>query len=261
MKKKVNALILRAPGTNCDRETGLAFEMAGASSKLIHINHILNNTSILNKYNIIALPGGFTFGDFVSAGKIIANIIKFRIYDNMKKFVERGGLIIGICNGFQVLIKSGLLPEIDNNKQAASLIDNDSGKFECRWIHLEVNRKSKCVFTTNYNKTIELPVAHAEGKFVTVDNKTLKKLKNNGQIVVQYTNPSGDKAKFPYNPNGSVNNIAGICDSTGRIFGLMPHPERFVNPLQYHNWTKKKKDPDGINIFKNAVNYVRRNIL
>jgi len=250
--------VLRAAGTNCDKETAFAFSKAGASAELIHINSLVSGRKNLNHYQILALPGGFTYGDDIAAGKILANELRFKLGDELRKFVADGKLIIGICNGFQIMVKAGLLPWASQLKQEVSLIINDSGKFEDRWVYLKSQVK-KCVWMENLPEIIYLPVAHGEGKFVTQDKNTLNKLKKNNQIVFQYCQENGELVDYPGNPNGSIDNIAGICDETGRVFGLMPHPERHIFVAQHPQW-RGKQAGDGLQIFKNGVEYASRHI-
>ncbi|MCM8757493.1 MAG: phosphoribosylformylglycinamidine synthase I [Candidatus Omnitrophica bacterium] len=253
--RKVRVCVLRTAGTNCDKETAFAFSKVGATVELVHINRLIEKKKDIFNYDILAIPGGFTYGDDVSAGKILANELRFRLIDKIKKFIQKQRLIIGICNGFQVLIKAGVLPGNRNFIQEASLVTNDSAKFEDRWVHLLLTDK-RCIWTKGLPKIIYLPVAHAEGKFVVKDRSILLRLKKNSQIVFQYCNEKGELLGYPYNPNGSVENIAGICDETGRIFGLMPHPERHIDFLQHPNW---QKNGIGLQIFRNGVEYVRKN--
>jgi len=252
---KVRTLILRAPGTNCDSETAFAFEQAGAEVATVHTNRLIRGEQRLADYQIMVIPGGFTYGDDISAGKVLANELRLKLQEAIRRFVENGGLILGICNGFQVLIKAGILPEPANdNPPQLTVAANDSGKFECRWVHLRVNRESPCVFTKGIER-MELPVAHGEGK-VVADLKVLPEL----TIALYYTDKNGNnKAGYPYNPNGSVENIAGICDTSGRIFALMPHPERYVRGTQHPQWTRHgaKKYGDGFQIFLNAVKWAQ----
>ncbi|UCG91590.1 MAG: phosphoribosylformylglycinamidine synthase I [candidate division WOR-3 bacterium] len=252
MKPKV--LIIRAAGTNCDVETDYAFELTGAVSERVYIDEV-KHKNILN-YQIIALPGGFTYGDDIAAGKILANEIKFKLRDKFMKFIEKGNLIIGICNGFQVLVKCGILPAFNHyfEDQSVSLVNNDSERFEDRWTFLKVYSE-RSVFTKGINSIITLPVAHSEGKFVAKNEDVLKKIEIH--IVFQYVAKNGEHAQYPYNPNGSVLDIAGITDSTGRILGLMPHPERHISRCQHPNHTREAlhNNGDGLTIFKNAVEY------
>jgi len=201
----------------------------------------------------MVIPGGFTYGDDIAAGKVLANELRLKLGDDILRFIEDGGLILGVCNGFQVLVKAGFLPEPSPRAtDGITLAGNDSGKFECRWVHMEVNRESPCVFTRGMDH-IYLPVAHGEGK-VVADPAILPRL----NVVLRYSDESGDcRAGYPHNPNGSVDNIAAICDSSGRVFALMPHPERHVRGTQHPRWTRlgAKEHGDGFPIFRNAVNW------
>jgi len=252
---KVKVLMLRAPGTNCDFETQVAYETAGAEVDSALVTELFRGEKKLNDYQILVSPGGFTYGDDISAGKIFANEIRLRLGEDIQKFVEGGKLVMGVCNGFQVLVKAGILPGITGNgTQPVTLTTNDSGRFECRWIYLKVNEKSPCVFTRGI-RSLYIPVAHGEGKLVA-EPGVAEKL----NVVVQYADEKGDTAAgYPYNPNGSINNIAGICDDSGRIFALMPHPERFIRWTQHPRWTREKprESGDGLQVFINAVNWVK----
>jgi len=255
-------LIIRTAGTNCDYETRYAFEKAGAKVDAVHINILLANKKLLEDYQILTLPGGFTYGDDVSAGKILANQIKYNLEEDIKTFIHEKKLILGICNGFQALTKAGLLPAIDKRYQEATLTFNDSNKFEDRWVYLKIS-SNKSIFVKDGNiSKMYLPIAHGEGKFVTKDETTLNKITMNHQIVFKYVNEQGEETGYPWNPNGSVRNIAGICDPTGQILGIMPHPERHVEPTQHPRWTRNglKEFGDGFLIFRNAVDYVKSNL-
>ncbi|MDP2917610.1 MAG: phosphoribosylformylglycinamidine synthase I [Dehalococcoidia bacterium] len=252
---KVNVLVLRGPGTNCDGETAFAFQQAGATPYLIHINQLIRRDKRISDYQIMVIPGGFTYGDDVGAGKVLANELRLKLVEEVQGFVAGGGLILGICNGFQVMAKAGILPDMGrSDAPPLTLANNDSARFECRWIYLAANKKSKCVFTTGID-SMYLPVAHGEGKVVT-DVRGLREL----NTVLYYTDESGNiEAGYPHNPNGSMGNIAGICDSTGRIFALMPHPERHIRGTQHPQWTRRgaRAHGDGFKIFQNAVKWVR----
>jgi len=257
---KPKVCVLRSAGTNCDRETAAAFLLAGATVELLHINSLVSGQRALNDFHILALPGGFSYGDDVASGKIFANELRFKLADTLRKFIADGKLIIGICNGFQILVKSGLLPGGADLKQDTSLILNDSAKFEARWVYLKPPPKSCCVWTKGLKNIIYLPVAHGEGKFVVSDKQVLKRLKNNQQIVFQYVDAAGNLSGYPDNPNGSVENIAGICDRTGRILGLMPHPERHIYAVQHPRKDAAKNGEDGLQIFKNGVDFIKKNL-
>jgi phosphoribosylformylglycinamidine synthase len=263
---KVKVCVLRTAGTNCDKETAFAFIKAGAEAELVHVNSLVRQDNSLDDYSILALPGGFSYGDDIASGKVFANELRCKLADSLRKFVSQGKLIIGICNGFQILVKSGLLPGGVNFTQETSLIINDSGKFEDRWVYLKVSgcqsvRVSKCVWTKGLPEIIYLPVAHGEGKFIAKDKGILERLEKKGQIVFKYCDERGVLAGYPYNPNGSMKSIAGICDETGRILGLMPHPERHVLYRQHPRWARRKDTStgDGLKIFENGVKYARKN--
>jgi phosphoribosylformylglycinamidine synthase I len=258
-----NTLILRTAGTNCDGETAYAFELAGATTELVHVNRLLRQPELLDQFQILAIPGGFSYGDDISAGKILANQIVHHLGGALHAFVDSGRPVIGICNGFQVLVKTDLLPGniADRTGQTATLTNNDSGRFVDRWVKL-TPRKSKCVWTAGLNTPIELPVAHGEGKFVPAGEAVRKALWENGQVALVYAREDGSPANgaFPENPNGSVDDIAGVCDATGLVFGLMPHPERYVDAVQHPAWTSARplrKTGQGLAIFASAVRHVR----
>lgn len=258
----VKVAILFAAGTNCDSETAYAFELTGAKVDLVHINQLKERTKSLTDYLILAIPGGFTYGDYIAAGRILATELKYCLKEDIDKFIADGKLIIGICNGFQVLVKAGILP--GNNgyltDQTVTLDANDSNRYEDRWVFLKNAEGNRCIFTKDIEELLYLPVAHAEGKFIPKNNKILEQLKKNGQVVLRYVKENGKRGGYPYNPNGSVDNIAGICDLTGRIFGLMPHPERFLRKELHPHWHRKRNlKPQGQLIFQNGVDYVRRN--
>ena len=225
---EVNILVLRAAGTNCDVETAYAFEKAGAKATLAHVNRLVDRSVSLDDFQVLAIPGGFTYGDDVSAGRILAGELKNRLADAIAAFVEADRLVIGICNGFQVLVKMGLLPG-DESSGRVTLTNNDSNRYEDRWVHLKVDG-SRTPFLAS-DDVIYLPVAHGEGKFVVDNDATLESLESNGRIVLRYCDDNGLDAPFPYNPNGSVGSVAGICSASGRVFGLMPHPERNIETL------------------------------
>lgn len=258
----VRVCILFAAGINCDEETMTAFQMVGARPERIHINTLKAKPEQLHNYHILVLPGGFSYGDYIASGRVLANELKHNLAETVCQFLAAGKLILGICNGFQVLVKSGLLPAFDRpfSTQRVTLDTNDSGRYEDRWVYLKTE-DSPCVFTRNLPATIYLPVAHAEGKFIPDTPETLKRLKKNRQVVFRYVNAQGEPAGYPENPNGSVAGIAGICDPSGRVFGLMPHPERFTRIEHHPRWQREKlTKPDGIAIFENAVQYAQTNL-
>jgi len=231
-------------------ETAFAFQKAGAAVFSAHINQLIRREEHLSDYQILVIPGGFTYGDDISAGKVLANELKLKLGEDILSFVGDGKLILGICNGFQIMVKAGILPEPNCDSLSLTLATNDSGKFECRWVHLVVNKESPCVFTRGMDN-LYLPVAHGEGKLITTP-EALPTL----NPVLYYADEQGDnQAGYPYNPNGSLMNIAGICDISGRVFALMPHPERHIRFTQHPQWTRcgAKEYGDGFPLFRNAV--------
>lgn len=259
---EVRALALRAAGINCDVETQHALEMAGAQADRAHVNRLIEDKGLLDRYQILVFPGGFSYGDDVAAGKILANQVVHHLAEPIRKFIDDGKLVLGICNGFQVLVKMGILPGNGVFKQEEVTITyNDSGRFEDRWVYL-MPQTDRCVFIEP-ERQIYLPVAHGEGKVVTKDAESLQRLQAEGFIAYKYVDENGREADYPVNPNGSIESIAALTDSTGRVMGMMPHPERFVRRTQHPHWTRlgEDLDPDGIKIFRNAVRYVRENLL
>ncbi len=256
------ACILFAAGTNCDQESAHAFELAGAAAEVIHINRFRSGQQKLSDFHILLVPGGFSYGDYVASGRILANELKHFLRDQIEQFIANGKLVLGICNGFQVLVKCGLLPSLDKpfEPQTVTLDTNDSGRYEDRWVYLRVE-DSPCVFTKDIETPMYLPVAHAEGKFLASSSNVLTRLNENRQVCLRYASLSGEPTTFPDNPNGSEEDIAGICDPTGRIFGLMPHPERFVRREQHPHWHRERATrPHGTAIFRNAVSYAKANL-
>lgn len=268
--RSINALVMTGYGLNCDHETAHAFELAGARAERVHINSLIDKTVSLNDFQIMALVGGFSWGDDHGAGVIQAVRLRTHVWDDILEFIEKEGLVIGICNGFQTLVNMGLLPAFGNDytKRSVALINNDCGNFRNQWITLEANPASPCLFTKGIER-IDLPVRHGEGKLYT-DDATLKQLIDNNQVALRYAKPGGGPAegRFPFNPNGSLYDIAGICDQTGRIFGLMPHPEAYNHFTNHPEWAyiyeiqKRHKKihhrflMSGIRFFQNAVDFV-----
>ena len=245
------AIVLRAAGTNCDRESEYALQLAGFQARRVHVFRVMESPALLEDVQLLMIPGGFSYGDDVSAGKILANQMIHRLAGPLNEFVAAGKLLLGVCNGFQVLIKSGLLPwgqaDAASANHDATLTWNDCGRFIDRWVPLRAC-SSKCVFLPA-GEQIFLPIAHGEGKFVTRDSAVLAKIRGQDQVAVRY---DGD------NPNGSADDIAGICDPSGRILGLMPHPERFVDITQHPSWTRGGVErADGLVFFRQAAKYLR----
>ena len=281
MKYSPKVAVLFGFGINCDHETAAVFEMVGGHSTRIHLNSLISGHQDLENYDILAVPGGFSFGDHLGSGRLMGNRMRFSLRGKLEKFIQDGKPIIGICNGFQVLVKTGLLPGPNHTSpdftQRASLTLNDSGRYENRWVTLEFNPNSNCIWTKGMTR-IDCPVRHGEGKYVMPDEGELDRLSANNQVVVRYVDsqtPLGqssnnDVLPFPISPNGSMRNIAGICDKTGLIFGLMPHPEAI-----YANWLHPDYprgtapniaiegafdwEGQGLQIFRNAVDYIRLN--
>ena len=259
-----NVLILRAPGTNCDQETAFAFETAGATTETLHVNRLRESPAVLDRFQILCIPGGFSFGDDVAAGQILAVEMRHHLAGRLADFKAEGKLILGICNGFQVIIKSGILLEDEPpHGPPATLTYNDSGKYEDRWVRLGVAGE-KCVFLHGIER-MYLPAAHGEGKFMARDAAALARLEAAGQLALRYA-PLAHSGRgaggeghlpFPDNPNGSMADVAGVCDSTGRVLGLMPHPERHLDPTHHPRWTRGEagRVGDGLQVFTNAVRY------
>lgn len=269
MGARPRALVLTGYGINCDRETHFAFEQAGALAERVHVNDLIADSSRIAGYQILAFPGGFSFGDDIASGKVLANKVRTHLGEQVARFIDDGKLVIGICNGFQVLAKYGLVPRLDAPEigQSVTVTFNDSGRFEDRWVHVKATGE-KCVFTLGVGG-LDLPVAHGEGK-VVADDETIRRLEDAGCAVLRYVDGEGHPAggRFPLNPNGSTNDIAGICDTTGRVFGLMPHPERYLYFTNHPHWTRMRSEirrrggrpPEagsGRAIFDNAVAYFR----
>jgi phosphoribosylformylglycinamidine synthase len=263
---KPRTLILRTAGTNCDLETAHAFELAGAQSERVHINRLLRDGIRLDDYQLLAFPGGFSYGDDIAAGTILANQLEHHLHDALREFVGSGKPVIGICNGFQVLVKTDLLPGPLGGRtgQTATLTNNTSGRFIDRWIRL-APRGGRCIWTKNLAvdkpaAIIELPIAHGEGRFLPASASVRKALWDSGQVALTYATAAGASpgGQFPDNPNGSTDDIAGICDASGLVFGLMPHPERFVEATQHPAWsTRPAGEGAGLQVFRNAVSYVK----
>jgi len=267
----LNALVLTGYGLNCDHETAYALELSGAVARRVHINTLIEGTVNLKDFQIMVFGGGFSWGDDHGAGVLQAVRMKTNLGDKILEFIDAGNLVLGICNGFQTLVNLGLLPGLDNDytKRSVALTFNDCGNFRDQWVKLKVNSASPCVFTKEV-AGLELPIRHGEGKFYARES-TLRRLIDENLVVLQYAVPDGSPAdlKFPFNPNGSVNDIAGICDPSGRIFGLMPHPEAFNHWVNHPDWPrikemkKRRKDftesviTHGVRLFQNAIAFIR----
>jgi phosphoribosylformylglycinamidine synthase I len=271
------ALILRAPGINRDEDAAAAIELAGGRPERIHVNRVVEGAAKLADYALLIIPGGFSYGDHLGAGKLLAVDLAHRLGDLLAAFVADGRPVIGICNGFQVLVKAGILPGDDDRRwtiddegdalssfvsrpSSATLTDNASGQFECRWVQLAADPTSRCVFTQGLERPIEVPIAHGEGRFVTRDPAALQALRAGGQVALRYVAAHGGAADYPANPNGSDDAIAGVCNPAGNVLGLMPHPEDAILPHQHPRWTREpwRAEGDGLALFRNAVRYAQR---
>ncbi|MCM8778066.1 MAG: phosphoribosylformylglycinamidine synthase I [Candidatus Omnitrophica bacterium] len=250
-------LILRVGGSNCDRETEWAFSLAGALPERVHINRLKEGSKKLNDYQVLVIPGGFSYGDDISAGKVLANEIRHNLKEEINRFIEEKKPVIGICNGFQALVKAGILPW--NGQQVVSLGWNDSARFEDRWVYLKIEG-TVSPFFKGLPPVIKLPVAHAEGKFIPEDDDVLAKIEKENLVIFRYCDLDRSLKGYPYNPNGSVNNIAGISSPDGLIVGMMPHPERAILKYYYPDWQNEKDREDtgyGLIFFRNIVRYCR----
>ncbi|SMP40827.1 phosphoribosylformylglycinamidine synthase subunit I [Neorhodopirellula lusitana] len=270
-------LILRAPGTNCDIETAHAFDVAGGQSERVHVGRLIENPALHQRYQILCIPGGFSYGDDIAAGRILATRMHHHLDEMIHHFVDSGdNLVLGICNGMQVLMRLGVLtsgipaaqPAMagggeeapSHDVPPATLTWNNHGRFEDRWVNLAVD-KTPCVFLKDIEQ-MYLPMAHAEGKFVARDEAAMDQLRSEGRLAIRYCDESGaiknETLPFPVNPNGGDANVAGVCDASGRVFGLMPHPERHIDATQHPFWTRRKVQPehgDGLQMFRNAVEW------
>lgn len=249
--------VLKTDGINCDEELANAFATAGGRPRTVHVNELRTREDHLRNYQILAIPGGFSYGDDVASGKILALELNSYLGDQINDFVQRQkGLVLGVCNGFQVLVRTGLLPFGTMDEIQATLSHNDSGHFECRWINLKAEDENACVFLEGMDRTVSYQVAHGEGKFFARQPE-LDRVEVEELVVFRYSDRLGNPTQeYPLNPNGSLNAIAGITDPTGRILGLMPHPERFIRPTQHPNWRRKPDlEPQGLPIFEKMVSY------
>jgi len=285
---RVPVIVVRAAGINCDEETMHCWRLAGATPRLWHIQELAERPALLDECAVLAIPGGFSYGDDIAAGAILAQRVMHDLAEPMRRLVDRGGGILGICNGFQVLVKAGLLPGGECGPDQVTVTYNDSAHFEARWVRLEVCT-DHCPYlsrvpvgaeprTTSAARSgrsgpaaavmeepsdqmvrrfLEMPVEHGEGKVVTADDAVTRQLEAAGQIALRYVSESGRYDEYPANPNGSTAGIAGLCDPTGRVFGLMPHPDRHFDHTQHPLWTRRKKEgpADGLTVFLNAVEY------
>ena len=259
------ALLLRAAGTNCDAETAHAFRLAGAQATTLHVARVAEDPSVLADFDLLAIPGGFSYGDDIAAGRILADQLNRTLADPLKRFVDNGKPVIGICNGFQTLVQTGLLPGGDG--RVCALTDNAGGSFICRWIKLKT-AASHSVWLRDWGEDgeIELPIAHAEGRLVCKPGG-MDWLEEHGRVALRYAGVVGEAPDLPPNPNGSTNDVAALCDASGLVLGLMPHPERYVDAQQHPAWQRRRLDglppgaaatPAGLRLFQSAVSHVLR---
>ena len=249
-------LVMRAPGTNCDRETAFAFELAGATARPHTLLEVRQNPALLRDYQILVMPGGFSYGDDAGAGTIWAAELRHFLADELRAFRDRGNLILGICNGFQALVRTGLLVPQDEDGPVVSLTRNTSGRYIDRWVKLAVSPGNN-KFLQGIDR-LHVPMAHGEGRFVTREAWQLEGLEQSGQLTLRYATHGGEIAAqddLQNNPNGSSGSVAGLSDASGQVLGMMPHPERHVLPTQNPHWTRLglAQKPDGLRIFENAV--------
>ncbi len=260
---KMKAMIVTGEGINCDKETALAFTKAGIQAERVHVNDLIANPKMLEEFHALAFPGGFSFGDDLGAGKAFANKLLHatsngtRPFDSLVEFIEQGKVVIGICNGFQILVKSGLLPALSGKfEQQVTVFQNDSNRYENRWVKTKF-LDSPCVFSGGIS-ALEVPCRHGEGKFIA-EEKILRKLWNKKLVVLQYIDSNGEPTMhFPENPNGAMEAIAGICNEKGNVFGLMPHPEAFLFETNHPRWGRERQEAAGLKLFENAVNYLKK---
>ncbi len=266
----VRAIVLTGFGINCDGETARAFERSGAEVRRVHLNDLIAEPRLLADSAILAVPGGFSFGDDIASGRVLANRLRYRLGNELRRFIADGKLVIGVCNGFQVLVKMGLLPDAEGGMtQTVTLTHNSSARFEDRWVLLAVDPSTPCVWLRGI-ESLMLPVRHGEGKFLVEDTALLTAMRHDGRTALRYALP--DRAltggafaggAYPANPNGSMDDVAGLCDVTGRVFGLMPHPEAYVDATNHPAWTRggsPEGDGDGLRIFRNAVEFAKNEI-
>ena len=273
--KKVKSLIITGFGINCEEEMAAAYKIAGAESEIVHLNDILLGKKSIHNFDILNFPGGFSFGDDLGSGKVLANKMKFKklqsgklFLDDLKDFIASGKYIFGICNGFQFLVKMGLLPDVaEDFNQEVTLTKNNSAKYEDRWVWCKVNENSNSPFLTGIEK-IQVPVRHGEGKLIIKNKKIEKKIIENNLNCLSYCDENGyETAEYPQNPNGSDLNCAALTNESGQVFGMMPHPEAFLSLYNHPNWGQLKRqnpkiseDGEGLQIFKNIVDKIKKEV-
>lgn len=267
MGSEIPVLVVTGYGLNCEDESRYAWELAGAQPKLVHFSDLLAKPSLLSEFAALMIGGGFTYGDHMTSGHVFAARARHRLSAELDRFIAQGKLVMGICNGFQIIVKLGLLPGLDNDyfTQKLSIIQNDCGAFQNYWVRLRFESNSPCVFTRGLS-FMPLPIRHGEGKVFTLDKELLRRLEAAGCVPCRYADPATGKAtqRFPHNPNGSLNAIAGLCDPTGRVFGMMPHPEAYLYPENHPLWEVQKMRGElpeqgiGLSFFRNAVSHLKQ---
>lgn len=263
-RSEVRVLVLTGLGLNCEDETAHGFRMCGAQAELVHLSDMLENgRAKLSDYQVIAMIGGFSFGDHIAGGVVYANRLRYRMFDDLLRFVSDGGLVLGICNGFQTMVKLGLLPGLDGRygEQCVTLTANDRLGYRDAWVQVKADPDSPCVWTRGIDR-MDLPARHGEGKFLTKDAALLERLQKDRLIAVRYVDEEGKPTQtWPANPNGSPDAVAGICDPTGRLFGLMPHPDAYLYGFNHPQWGRMKLEGrldsrgEGLKIFQNGVDH------
>lgn len=256
MKSAPLALVLRTAGTNCDRETCLALERAGAKPELLHLKRLIENPARLESAAIVVFPGGFSYGDDIAAGRIQGFEVRQHLAAHIQEFVAAGGFVLGVCNGFQVLVDTGLLEGLPPAAgRGLALANNIRGRFECRWVHL-INEDSRCTWLPA-GRVWPVPIAHGEGRLALRDAALLERLKSERRIVLRYVKADGSRSDdLETCPNGSLDQIAGVCDVTGRVLGLMPHPERNITPWHHPQWTRmpgSRSEGEGLDFYRRMV--------
>ncbi len=249
------AIVVRSAGTNCDAETVRALELGGAEVELVHLNALAAEPARLGRAHLLTVPGGFSYGDYVAAGRIFGLELGRRLGERLRRFVEGGGHVLGVCNGFQILVELGLFqPDREPHERTIALADNDSGRFECRWITMRAE-PGACAWLSA-GELLPAPVAHGEGRFVARDAATRAELERGRQVVLRYCGPAGEpEPGYPANPNGSLDDVAGLCDPSGRVLGLMPHPERNLSPWNHPLWTRlpARAEGEGLSFYRRLV--------
>lgn len=262
-RSEVRVLVISGLGLNCEAETAEAFRLVGADAEMVHLLDLLDGESghRLADFPIVTFVGGFAFGDHLGAGFVFANRIRWRLYDQLVELIERGGLALGICNGFQTMVRLGMVPGFDGDYRTprATLAPNDRLGYWDSWVRLKADPESPCVWTRGID-SIDLPTRHGEGKLLTESPEVLERLEKGHQVAVRYVDADGEPTQeWPANPNGSPGAVAGICDPTGRLFGLMPHPDAYLYPFHHPQWSRRRFQGDlpeegaGLAIFRNGV--------